>query len=147
MILERVEKDDLVKAIYESSNIVASTYNKNNKNLNITFKNGGSYTYQDVSPTDYLRFETADSQGKILNGNIKKYTYLKHDNVDTNEVINKIKELKANEVNNFEDGLVNVMKELIDNYDTTGTLSTPLVGRLNSMFNVYNEMTKTTETA
>jgi hypothetical protein len=147
MILERVEKDDLVKAIYESSNIVASTYNKNNKNLNITFKNGGSYTYQDVSPTDYLRFETADSQGKILNGNIKKYAYLKHDNVDTNEVINKIKELKANEVNNFEDGLVNVMKELIDNYDTTGTLSTPLVGRLNSMFNVYNEMTKTTETA
>ena len=64
MILERVEKDDLVKVIYESSNVVASTYNKTNKNLNVIFKNGGSYTYQNVSATDYFRFDTSDSHGK-----------------------------------------------------------------------------------
>jgi len=38
MVLERVENDGLVKAIYESSNIVASSYNKVKKDLNITFK-------------------------------------------------------------------------------------------------------------
>ena len=57
MILERVEKDGVVDAIYESSNIVASSYDKIKKNLNITFNYGGNYTYQNVPETDYMRFE------------------------------------------------------------------------------------------
>ena len=106
MILERVEKDGLVKVIYESSNVVASTYDKNKKDLNVIFKNGGSYTYQNVQSTDYFRFETADSQGKELNTTIKKYAFLKHENVDTDDVVKKIKELKGEEVKAMEVGLV-----------------------------------------
>jgi hypothetical protein len=98
MILERVEKDELVKAIYESSNVLASTYNRNDKNLNVIFKNGGSYTYQNVSETDYMRFETAESQGKVLNAQIKRYAFLKHDNVDTDDYVKKIKDLKDDEL-------------------------------------------------
>ena len=37
MILERVEKEGLVEAIYESSNIIASSYDKVKQDLNITF--------------------------------------------------------------------------------------------------------------
>jgi hypothetical protein len=136
MILERVEKDDLVKVIYESSNVVASTYNKTNKNLNVIFKYGGSYTYQNVSATDYFRFETADSQGKELNTTIKKYAFLKHENVDTDDVVKKIKELKGEEVKAMELGLINLMTETVEHYNTTGGLSTPQVDRLEKMISV-----------
>ena len=145
MILELVEKDDLVKVIYESSNIVASTYNKTNKNLNITFKHGGSYTYQDVSSTDYMRFETADSQGKILNSNIKKYPFLKHDDVDVEDVIKKIKAIKQDEIGAMEVGLINSMKNIVNEYDSTGVLHTQSIGKLNSMLGVYNEMSNVKE--
>jgi len=145
MILERVEKDDLVKVIYESSNIVASTYNKTNKNLNITFKHGGSYTYQDVSSTDYMRFETADSQGKILNSNIKKYPFLKHDDVDVEDVIKNIKAIKQDEIGAMEVGLINSMKNIVNEYDSTGVLHTQSIGKLNSMLGVYNEMSNVKE--
>jgi hypothetical protein len=147
MILERVEKDELVKAIYESSNIVASTYNKNNKDLNITFKHGGNYTYQNVSETDYMRFETADSQGKVLNTEIKKYTFLKHNPVNTDDVIKKIREIKAEENTAMAVGLVNLMKETITHFEDTNMLSEVQVNKLTNMIGVYNEMTKTAETA
>jgi len=142
MILERVEKDDLVKVIYESSNVVASTYNKTNKNLNVIFKNGGSYTYQNVSATDYFRFETSDSQGKELNTTIKKYAFLKHENVDTDDVVKKIKELKGEEVKAMELGLINLMTETVEHYNTTGGLSTPQVGRLEKMISVLIDTKK-----
>ncbi|NIQ15416.1 MAG: KTSC domain-containing protein, partial [Candidatus Dadabacteria bacterium] len=50
--------------------MLASTYNPELKRLTIIFKNGGRYTYLDVPNTEYFRFETAESQGKILNSNI-----------------------------------------------------------------------------
>ena len=142
MILERVEKDDLVKVIYESSNVVASTYNKTNKNLNVIFKNGGSYTYQNVPATDYFRFETSDSQGKELNTTIKKYAFLKHENVDTDDVVKKIKELKGEEVKAMELGLINLMTETVEHYNTTGGLSTPQVDRLEKMISVLIDTKK-----
>jgi hypothetical protein len=140
MILERVEKDELVKAIYESSNIVASTYNKNNKDLNIIFNHGGSYTYQNVSRTDYMRFETADSQGKILNSNLKSYAFLKHDNVDVDVVIKKIKAIKDSETSAIELGISKLMEEMVEHFRDTSKLDTTRVGRLVSMLSVYNQM-------
>lgn len=142
MILERVEKDDLVKAIYESSNIVASTYNKEAKNLNIVFKNGGSYTYQGVSSTDYLRFETAESQGMVLNNEIKKYSFLKHDNVNVDDVIKKIKLIKDEEIKSMEIGIIELMNETIKTYDTTKTIHPIHIDKLNRLFNLYKDITK-----
>ncbi len=139
MILERVEKDGSVEAIYESANIVASSYNKNKKDLNITFKHGGNYTYQNVSQTDYMRFETAESQGKVLNTNIKKYAFLKHENKDVDLVIKKIKELKSSELSAMEVGLVNVMKEAISLYESSGMLGSDMIDNINKVLNVYNK--------
>lgn len=116
MILKRIEKDGLVEALYESSNIVASSYNKIQKNLNITFKNGGSYTYQGVAETDYVRFETAESQGKVLNSNLKKYSFLKHEPVDVDKIIDKIKDIKNEELDamliGIEDAMVSFQNSL-----------------------------------
>ncbi len=143
MILERVEKDGLVKAIYESSNIVASTYNKTNKDLNVIFEYGGSYTYQNVSESDYMRFETSDSQGKILNSHIKAYPVLKHDKVDVNEVIKKIKDIKGEEISAMELGIAELMGEMVEHFRDTATLTK--VDRLTSMLEVYNKMTTTSQ--
>lgn len=142
MILERVEKDELVKAIYESSNIVASTYNRGNKNLNIVFKNGGSYTYQNVPETDYVRFETAESQGQVLNSQIKKYAFLKHDNVETDEVVKKIKAIIREENKAMEVGLSELMKEASSEFDTMGTFNSQTIDKLNNMLSVYNNISK-----
>lgn len=109
MILERVEKDGLIEALYESSNIVASSYNKNQKDLNVTFKNGGNYTYQNVSETDYVRFETAESQGKVLNSNLKKYPFLKHENVNIDDITKRIKAVKNEELDAMLLGIENAM--------------------------------------
>jgi hypothetical protein len=77
MILKKQTKDNLVKAIYASSNICASTYDTQTKDLVIIFNNGGQYKYPNVSETDYTRFEIADSQGAIFNSHIKKYDFQK----------------------------------------------------------------------
>jgi hypothetical protein len=114
MILERVEKDGLIQAIYDSSNIVASSYDKNKKELNVTFKNGGNYTYQGVPETDYLRFETADSQGKVLNTNIKVYPALKHESVDVDSIVDKVKEIKREELGAMLAGISEAMVSFND---------------------------------
>jgi len=142
MILERVEKDGLVKAIYESSNIVASSYDKVKKDLNITFKHGGNYTYQEVPETDYIRFETAESQGKVLNSNLKKYPYLKHDKVDVDGILKEIDKLNNAEVESMEFGVISKMRDIVANYDNNQTYNSVEVDKLTSIINTLNEITK-----
>jgi hypothetical protein len=97
MILKRQEKNSIVKAIYESSNIVASTYNSNTEDLVIIFKSGTQYKYSKVSKSDYMRFEVADSQGKVFNSHIKKYSYDKLDNFDPSELLVEVEKLSNQE--------------------------------------------------
>ena len=94
MILKKQEKDSITKAIYDSSNICASTYDRANRDLTIIFKNGGQYKYTNVSETDYTRFELADSQGAIFNSHIKKYAFDKLGKVDASSLLTEISSLK-----------------------------------------------------
>jgi len=71
MLLQKKETNGKTKALYKSSNILASTYSPVTNILEIIFNNGTKYQYKDVRATDYMRFETADSQGKVFNANIK----------------------------------------------------------------------------
>lgn len=141
MILQRVEKDGVIKGHYDSSNIVASSYNKTTKDLNVTFKNGGSYTYQGVSESDFMRFETADSQGKVINTNIKKYPFLKHDNVEVDDIIKEIKTLKDEATKALETGLVDAMREAVKAYDEKGAVAN--VGTVSKIAGLYLESAKT----
>lgn len=146
MILERVEKDGIVKAIYESSNIVASSYDKVKKDLNITFKHGGNYTYQGVGDTDYMRFETAGSQGKVLNSNLKKYPFLKHEPVDVDEILEQIKDINEGEVNamllGIEDAMVSFQNSLNSMDKSDKSIINSKLDKVTEMINVYNEMKK-----
>jgi hypothetical protein len=127
MLLRKQEKDGKIKTIYNSSNICASTYEKDTKGLTIIFTNGGQYRYIDVSQTDYTRFELADSQGSIFNSHIKKYTFEKLDKVDVKEIINEITVIKDQEEEIKKKYITNKMiesvKGILTYYETTSEIN------------------------
>jgi KTSC domain len=97
MLLKRDVTENIIKALYESSNILASIYNLSSFELIIIFKSGAQYKYANVSQTDYTRFETADSQGSVFNKHLKKYVFERLQDVDVDNVIKEANQLEAKE--------------------------------------------------
>jgi hypothetical protein len=103
MLLEKQIKGDVVISHYNSSNLLVSEYNQLKKDLIITFKDGSVYKYENVPATDYMRFEMADSQGKILNSLIKpKYPFTRIDDVDSDAIKLKIAAIKLDKLRDFQ---------------------------------------------
>jgi hypothetical protein len=144
MILKRQEKDNLVKAIYSSSNICASTYNKSTKDMVIIFSKGGQYQYTGVSESDYLRFEMADSQGSVMNSHIKKYPFTKLADVDTKTIINEVTTLKAAEekikIDAAAAAMVHKMKAVIAHYDNSNGVESGLLSKLKDAMSEYDKV-------
>jgi hypothetical protein len=145
MILKKQTKDNLVKAIYASSNICASTYDTQTKDLVIIFNNGGQYKYPNVSETDYTRFEIADSQGAIFNSHIKKYDFKKLDKVDTVAIIKEVNELKDDDkqikVNHYTKEMIVKMQAVVAYYETTDSIDPALYTKLKSTMVDYENIT------
>lgn len=143
MILKRVEKENIIKSIYDSSNILASKYDKNTKNLTITFKRGAQYIYKNVSASDYMRFETAESQGEILNSHIKQYVFDKGDTVDANLIVEEIEKLKNEEVVKRQESIISEMEKIVSDFDTNQQFNESrlmsLVKSINNYFNGSQE--------
>ena len=107
MIVKKVydETTRTQRAWYDSSMIVYTEMvedpNENKGNLFVTFKNGSTYVYKDVSFQDYMAFlggATDGSQGKTLNSAIKsKYEYEKVDGKSLQEIENALADIKAME--------------------------------------------------
>lgn len=140
MLLKRTEKNGTIEALYESSNILSSKYD--GKDLTIVFKRGASYTYNDVSRSDYTRFEMADSQGVVMNKYIKQYPFTKNDAVNEITIINEINEAKEAEVEAFEGGLISQMKTMVDAFDSNERLNCKELDKLTEMIIKYNELNK-----
>tara|TARA_R110000822_G_scaffold236142_1_gene366821 strand:- start:62 stop:478 length:417 start_codon:yes stop_codon:yes gene_type:complete len=100
MLIHKKQVEETTKALYKSSNILASSYNPTSKTLEIIFKKGTKYVYSDVDATAYMRFETAESQGQVLNSHIKKYQFTKLNDVDPSGIESMITSYQsANETN------------------------------------------------
>lgn len=144
MILKRQEKDGNIKAMYSSSNVCASTYNKTSQELTIIFNNGGQYLYEGVSLTDYTRFEMADSQGKVINSHIKKYTFTKLDAVDTKVILNEIETIKKVEdeiqINSAVKSMIDKFQAVVNYYETTGNLGSKLLESAKSSIADYDNL-------
>ena len=138
MILKKVEKENIVKAIYKSSNVLASQYDKTKQELTITFNRGSVYTYAGVPATDYTRFEIAESQGKILNSHIKKYEFTKGDDVDPTEIIGQIEKHKAEELKEIEASIIKVMDKAVSTYSKKGTMDIDMLTRVQYLISKYN---------
>ena len=62
-----------------SSNISDLAYNPATKVLTVTFKSGGTYSYENVDPEKYQALMSAESIGKHLHQHIKPFhTTRKH---------------------------------------------------------------------
>jgi len=97
MILKRLEKGTVIKALYDSSNVLGSVYNTETNDLDLIFKSGQKYRYKGVSRSDYMRLEIAESQGQVFNTHIKKYVFEKLDKVDPTKILEEADDLKAKE--------------------------------------------------
>lgn len=138
MLLKKVEEDGITTALYESSNILSSKWN--GKDLTIIFKRGASYTYKDVSKTDYTRFETADSQGIVFNAKIKSYPFTQNNSVDEAAIINEITKTKANDLKQFEEGMINYMELMVSAYKGNPTISGKALQTLSEMIIKHNSL-------
>ena len=99
-----VINDQFIEAIYESSNILMSTYFPNSNKLFIHFSRGGTYSYTNINESIYKDFENADSQGKFFIANIKKnpnkYPYAKEYKLTESEINNAKQVIKEHNERN-----------------------------------------------
>lgn len=129
MILKKkyIEEENLQKVWYDSSMILYSEMKEdtfeNKGNLTITFKNGATYTYFDVTYQDYLIFiggGTDASQGKTLNKIIKnRYEYERIDDRNIQELLNELNEkedFNEKSITYFISGHRNATKEEFEKY-------------------------------
>jgi len=142
MIIQRQEKDGIVKGYYKSTNVALSEYNKNTKDLIITFDYGGVYAYHNVPEKDYVRFEMDESQGKILNSHIKQFSFSKLDNVDKDYVKNQIAEAIAADKKSFEVRILEIMGQIKEDYIQNGEngLNTVLMSELDKTITYFNTL-------
>jgi hypothetical protein len=143
MLLKRTQKENLIEATYDSSNILSSKYDKDSKKLTITFKRGVQYTYMDVSAADYLRFETAESQGAVLNSHIKSHSFEKGDVVDAKVIQEEIDRLKREELILIQQSIIDDMESITYEFNTNDKFIEAqlmaLAKRITNYFNPTNE--------
>lgn len=141
MILKRQEKNGKIKAMYSSSNICASVFDTTNNDLTLIFSHGGQYLYEGVSKTDYTRFETAESQGSVLNTHIKKYPTSKLDPIDTTDILKEVETLKGTvevEVNpdvatkEMLESMSNIISNYLKNGNVTAASMIALKGKIST---------------
>lgn len=141
MLLNKTEQNGIVTAQYDSSNILASKWD--GKDLTVIFRHGASYTYNDVSKTDYTRFELAESQGAVLNAKIKAYSFTKNDGVDADALIKEIEAAKANKLVKFEEGMVEYMRLISSAYESNPVLTQASLEKLTEMIIKHSELAGT----
>lgn len=124
MLIKRVEKEKTIDCLYESTNILASSYDKTTRDLTITFNRGTQYIYRSVKNSDYLRLELAESQGAILNTHIKAYAYVKGKDVDTAVLINEIKMYTPKVLSEIEKQFIDKVKAIITSAEENKAVTT-----------------------
>jgi hypothetical protein len=140
MLIKRNTNNDVIEAMYESSNIVASKYDKNNNALFITFKTGAEYLYENVPAKDYHMFELAESQGKIFNKYIKPYYKMsKHGDVDIVQLKERMEQAKQEEINGMMREVALTAKNVHDFYNTNNVVDIEQVRVLRNLVNSYLE--------
>jgi hypothetical protein len=117
MILRREVKNNQVISYYNSSNILSSIYDTTNKNLEIIFKRGARYLYENVDNMDYMRFELADSQGQVLNSHIKKYDFTKLDSIEAKKLEEDIDKYKEIEIQSIVTSVIDRLLTIISSSD------------------------------
>jgi hypothetical protein len=89
IINDEDESIGYVECIYDSSNLLTSTYFPKTNVLYISFHKGGTYKYLNISEEFYNKFEKSESQGKFFINEIKskvEYPFSKEFKLYENEI-------------------------------------------------------------
>jgi hypothetical protein len=76
MLVERKEYQEkdgslgYIESVFNSGNVLKTTYFPNNQRLYIAFSRGDTYSYGNISPEFYQEFEDSESQGKFFHQKI-----------------------------------------------------------------------------
>lgn len=112
MLVERKEilNDDssigYVESVFNSDNILKTTYFPQVQRLYIAFKRGDTYSYGNITPELYQKFENAESQGKFFHEKIRSndaYPFRKEFTLYPGEVKDLIQIVENNKIKNDED--------------------------------------------
>ena len=97
----------------------------------------------DVSASDYLRFETAESQGAVLNSHIKSHSFEKGDVVDAKIIQEEIDKLKKEELILMQQSIIDDMESITYEFNTNDKFIEAqlmaLAKRITNYFNPTNE--------
>jgi hypothetical protein len=113
-ILNEDKSIGYIEAVFNSDNVLKTTYFPSNQRLYIAFSRGDTYSYGGVSKEFYEEFEKAESQGKFFYKNInknKKYPFRKEFTLYPREV-QDLKEVVKNKLIN--DAIIEAEKNQID---------------------------------
>ena len=95
MLVERKEHKEpngeigYIESVFDSRNVLKTTYFPINNKLYIAFNRGNTYSYLNVIPQKYQEFENAESQGKFFRENFlnkKEYPCVKEFSLYPNEI-------------------------------------------------------------
>ena len=98
-ILNEDQSIGYIEAIFNSDNVLKTTYFPKAQRLYIAFSRGQTYSYSNVTKEIYNEFEGSDSQGKFFRSclNNKAYPYRKEFTLYPSE-INEIKQIIENKI-------------------------------------------------
>jgi hypothetical protein len=112
MLVERKEFNEkdgsigYIESVFNSDNILKTTYFPNNQRLYIAFSRGHTYSYGNISPEMYDEFEEAESQGKFFHQKInnnkkhparKEFTLYPNEVKDLKQIVEESKNVEEDE--------------------------------------------------
>ena len=108
-ILNEDKSTGYIEAVFNSDNVLKTTYFPKTQRLYIAFSRGHTYSYGNISRELYDEFEASDSQGKFFHKEInnklkyptrKEFTLYPREVEDLKETVKtKLSELKEDEEN------------------------------------------------
>lgn len=104
MLLYKIssQNDNIIECLYESTNLLKTTYIKDKEKLYVYFRKGYVYSYSNVEHMLYEQFETSESQGIFLSEYIIKdkvypsFKEFKMMNFEIDDIEKTINEIKDN---------------------------------------------------
>lgn len=107
-ILNEDKSIGYIEAVFESDNVLKTTYFPQAQRLYIAFSRGHTYSYANIPQELYTEFESADSQGKFFHQKINnkvKYPIRKEFTLYPREVqdLKEVVKTKLSELNEDED--------------------------------------------
>ena len=81
----------------------------------------------------------AESQGKILNSNIKQYPFTKLGNVDTKELIESVQNAEIERLKDYQGIIISAFKDMAKDWDEDGSFVDYKFNKIKDFIKTYED--------